>query len=85
MLSKLEVTMATPTMSNARKPDHQLSSCFIDTVPDSLVGIYRSIDNFAQVSKYGGGMGMYLGKVRARVDPSAASRVLPAASSAGFA
>lgn len=65
MLSKLEVTMATPTLSNARKPDHQLSSCFIDTVPDSLMGIYRSIDNFAQVSKYGGGMGMYLGKVRA--------------------
>ena len=65
MLSRLEVTMATPTLSNARKPDHQLSSCFIDTVPDSLVGIYRSIDNFAQVSKYGGGMGMYLGKVRA--------------------
>ncbi|MFQ6941969.1 MAG: ribonucleoside-diphosphate reductase subunit alpha [Collinsella intestinalis] len=65
MLSKLEVTMATPTLGNARKPDHQLSSCFIDTVPDSLVGIYRSIDNFAQVSKYGGGMGMYLGKVRA--------------------
>ena len=65
MLSKLEVTMATPTLSNARKPDHQLSSCFIDTVPDSLVGIYRSIDSFAQVSKYGGGMGMYLGKVRA--------------------
>ena len=64
-ISKLEITMATPTMSNARKPDHQLSSCFIDTVPDSLIGIYRSIDNFAQVSKYGGGMGMYLGKVRA--------------------
>lgn len=65
MLSKLEVTMATPTLSNARKPHHQLSSCFIDTVPDSLEGIYRSIDNFAQVSKFGGGMGMYLGKVRA--------------------
>ena len=66
MLSKLEVTMATPTLSNARKPHHQLSSCFIDTVPDSLEGIYRSIDNFAMVSKYGGGMGMYLGKVRAK-------------------
>lgn len=65
ILSKLEITMATPTMSNARKPSHQLSSCFIDTVPDSLTGIYRSIDNFAQVSKFGGGMGMYLGKVRA--------------------
>lgn len=66
MLSRLEVTMATPTLSNARKPHHQLSSCFIDTVPDSLEGIYRSVDNFAQVSKYGGGMGMYLGKVRAK-------------------
>lgn len=65
LLSKLEVTMATPTLSNARKPSHQLSSCFIDTVPDSLIGIYRSIDNFAQVSKFGGGMGMYFGKVRA--------------------
>ena len=65
LLSKLEVTMATPTLANARKPYHQLSSCFIDTVPDSLEGIYRSIDNFAMVSKFGGGMGMYFGKVRA--------------------
>lgn len=65
LLSSLEVTMATPTMSNARKPCHQLSSCFIDTVPDSLEGIYRSIGNFSQVSKFGGGMGMYFGKVRA--------------------
>ena len=65
MLSRLEVTMATPTLSNARKPYHQLSSCFIDTVPDSLDGIYRSVDNFAKVSKFGGGMGLYFGKVRA--------------------
>lgn len=65
MLSTLKVTMATPTLANARKPYHQLSSCFIDTVPDSLNGIYRSIDNFAKVSKFGGGMGMYFGKVRA--------------------
>ena len=66
MLSKLEVTMATPTTSNARKPYHQLSSCFIDTVPDSLRGIFRSVDNFAEVSKFGGGMGLYFGKVRAK-------------------
>lgn len=65
MLSTLKVTMATPTLANARKPYHQLSSCFIDVVPDSLNGIYRSIDNFAKVSKFGGGMGMYFGKVRA--------------------
>lgn len=65
MLSTLKVTMATPTLSNARKPYHQLSSCFIDTVPDSLDGIYRSIDSFAKISKFGGGMGLYFGKVRA--------------------
>lgn len=69
MLSTLKVTMATPTLSNARKPYHQLSSCFIDTVPDSLDGIYRSIDNFAKVSKFGGGMGLYFGKVRAVGSP----------------
>ena len=63
--SSLKVTVATPTMSNARKPYNQLSSCFIDTVPDTLKGIYRSIDNFAQISKHGGGMGLYFGKVRA--------------------
>lgn len=65
MLSLQKVTMATPTFANARKPYHQLSSCFIDTVPDSLDGIYHSIENFARVSKFGGGMGMYLGKIRA--------------------
>lgn len=65
ILSTLKITVATPTLSNARKPHHQLSSCFIDTVDDSLNGIYKSIDNFAKVSKAGGGMGLYFGKVRA--------------------
>ena len=53
MLSTLKVTMATPTLSNARKPYHQLSSCFIDTVPDSLDGIYRVTGNFAKIKIYG--------------------------------
>ena len=66
ILSLQKVTMATPTLSNARKPYNQLSSCFIDTVPDSLEGIYHSISQFAEVSKLGGGMGMYFGKVRSR-------------------
>lgn len=66
IVSTWKVTMATPTMANARKPLPQLSSCFIDTVPDSLDGIYRSLDNFAKVSKFGGGMGLYFGKVRAQ-------------------
>ncbi|MDY2959595.1 MAG: ribonucleoside-diphosphate reductase subunit alpha [Hornefia sp.] len=66
MMSLHKVTMATPTQSNARKPYHQLSSCFIDTVSDSLDGIYRSVSKFADISKFGGGMGMYFGKVRSR-------------------
>ncbi|HII4458414.1 TPA: ribonucleoside-diphosphate reductase subunit alpha [Clostridium perfringens] len=65
VLSLIKATMATPTMSNARKPFYQLSSCFIDTVDDSLAGIYKSLDNFSKVSKFGGGMGIYMGKVRA--------------------
>lgn len=65
ILASLKATMATPTMSNARKPHHQLSSCFIDTVDDSLEGIFDSVSRFAKVSKFGGGMGMYMGKVRA--------------------
>lgn len=66
VLSNLEMTVATPTLANARKPLHQLSSCFIDTVPDNLWGIYNVDQSFAQVSKHGGGMGIYVGKVRSR-------------------
>ncbi|MBU5454934.1 ribonucleoside-diphosphate reductase subunit alpha [Caproiciproducens sp. MSJ-32] len=69
VLSSLKATMATPTMSNARKPFYQLSSCFIDSIDDSLKGIYKSLDNFAEVSKFGGGMGIYIGKVRASGSP----------------
>ncbi|PRR83579.1 ribonucleoside-diphosphate reductase subunit alpha [Clostridium vincentii] len=69
VLSSLKATMATPTISNARKPFYQLSSCFIDTVEDSLQGIYKTLDNFAKVSKFGGGMGIYLGKIRALGSP----------------
>lgn len=66
VLSKLEMTVATPTLSNAGKPLHQLSSCFIDTVDDSLWSIYNTNAATAQVSKHGGGVGIYLGKVRSK-------------------
>lgn len=65
VMSQLLMTEATPTMSNARKPFNQLSSCFIGTMDDSLESIYQVISSFAQVSKYAGGMGIYIGKVRA--------------------
>ncbi len=65
-LSNLYMTVATPTLANAGKSHGQLSSCFIDTVDDSLQGIYDSNTDIAQLSKNGGGIGVYMGKVRAR-------------------
>ncbi|MFC4618445.1 ribonucleoside-diphosphate reductase subunit alpha [Camelliibacillus cellulosilyticus] len=65
-LSNLYMTVATPTLSNAGKAYGQLSSCFIDTVDDSLIGIFNSNTDVARLSKNGGGIGVYLGKVRAR-------------------
>lgn len=65
-MSNLYMTVATPTLSNAGKPYGQLSSCFIDTVDDSLQGIYDSNTDVATLSKYGGGIGVYMGKVRSR-------------------
>ncbi|QKS70595.1 ribonucleoside-diphosphate reductase subunit alpha [Paenalkalicoccus suaedae] len=64
-LSNLYMTVATPTLSNAGKSYGQLSSCFIDTVDDSLDGIYTSNWDVARLSKDGGGIGLYFGKVRA--------------------
>jgi ribonucleoside-diphosphate reductase alpha chain len=65
-LSNRYQTVATPTMKNAGMSFGQYSSCFIDTVNDSLDSIY--LDNFdvARLSKDGGGIGVYIGKVRAR-------------------
>ncbi|WP_298474301.1 ribonucleoside-diphosphate reductase subunit alpha [uncultured Psychrobacillus sp.] len=65
-MSNLYMTVATPTLSNAGKPHGQLSSCFIDTVDDSLQGIYDSNTDVATLSKFGGGIGVYMGKVRSR-------------------
>ncbi|KZN97015.1 ribonucleotide-diphosphate reductase subunit alpha [Aeribacillus pallidus] len=65
-LSHLYMTVATPTLANAGKSVGQLSSCFIDTVDDSLQGIYDSNTDIANVSKSGGGIGVYLGKIRSR-------------------
>ncbi|HSJ39314.1 MAG TPA: ribonucleotide reductase N-terminal alpha domain-containing protein, partial [Planococcus sp. (in: firmicutes)] len=64
-MSNLYMTVATPTLSNAGKSFGQLSSCFIDTVDDSLDGIYLNNWDIARLSKDGGGLGVYYGKVRA--------------------
>ncbi|NLG59367.1 MAG: ribonucleoside-diphosphate reductase subunit alpha, partial [Gammaproteobacteria bacterium] len=81
-LSNLYMTVATPTLQNAGKVGGQLSSCFIDTVDDSLQGIYDSNTDIARVSKGGGGVGAYMGYVRAagsaiRGVPNSSGGVVP--------
>ncbi|MFK2827006.1 ribonucleoside-diphosphate reductase subunit alpha [Bacillus sp. B190/17] len=65
-LSNLYMTTATPTLANAGKSYGQLSSCFIDTVDDSLQGIFDANTDAANLSKNGGGLGIYLGKIRSQ-------------------
>lgn len=65
-MSGLFMTVATPTLSNAGKNWGQLSSCFVETVDDTLDAIYDSNTDIASLSKNGGGIGVYLGKIRSR-------------------
>ncbi len=64
LISKFEVMLATPTLSNARTPRHQLSSCYIGSTPDNIEGIFDSYTEMALLSKFGGGIGWDWSKVR---------------------
>ncbi|NPA04306.1 MAG: ribonucleoside-diphosphate reductase subunit alpha, partial [Epsilonproteobacteria bacterium] len=65
VISKFEVMVATPTLSNARTSRHQLSSCYIGSTPDNIEGIFDSYKEMALLSKYGGGIGWDWSKLRA--------------------
>ena len=64
--SKGMISLPTPTLLNARTNYHQLSSCFKLNVDDDLRGIYHSVENMSQISKFGGGIGVYMGNVRSK-------------------
>ena len=64
LISKFEVMLATPTLSNARTPRHQLSSCYIGSTPDNIEGIFDSFKEMALLSKFGGGIGWDWNQVR---------------------
>lgn len=64
VLSKFELMCATPTLANARTPNHQLSSCYVGSTPDNIEGIFDSYKDMALLSKYGGGIGWDFSQVR---------------------
>jgi ribonucleoside-diphosphate reductase alpha chain len=65
LISKFEVMLATPTLSNARTNRHQLSSCYIGSSPDNIEGIFDGYKEMALLSKFGGGIGWDWNSIRA--------------------
>ena len=58
---------ATPTLFNAGTKHPQLSSCFlIQMEEDSISGIYNTLKECAQISKWAGGIGLSVHNIRAR-------------------
>jgi len=65
-LSKGLFIHATPTLFNAGTPRPQMSSCFlIANKEDSIDGIYDTVKECAQISKWAGGIGLHIHDVRA--------------------
>ena len=64
--STWKISLPTPTLLNARTNFHQLSSCFKLNVDDDLRAIYHSIENMAQISKFGWWIWVYLWNIRSK-------------------
>lgn len=69
-LSRRLYIHATPTLFNAGTPQNQLASCFLlGGVEDSIEGIFKSLGQCAQISKYSGGIGMNIHDIRSKGMP----------------
>ena len=58
------ISLATPFKRNLRRPNGNTGSCFIGEVGDSLSSILKANSDIGVISKFGGGIGWYFGKVR---------------------
>lgn len=65
LLSLKFMTHATPTLFNAGTKFSQMSSCFLIGTEDSVTGIYKTISDVAQISKWAGGIGVHISNIRA--------------------
>ena len=67
LMSQKFFTHATPTLFNAGTPRPQLSSCYLIAMEDdSIDGIYNTLKDCAQISKYSGGIGLHIHNIRAK-------------------
>ena len=65
VLSKMDFVSSTPTLFNSGTTHSQMSSCYLNTVDDSLSGIFKNYSDNAQLSKWAGGIGTDWTPVRA--------------------
>ena len=70
LMSQKFFTHATPTLFNAGTPRPQMSSCFLVAMKDdSIDGIYDTLKECANISKWSGGIGIHCSNVRANGTP----------------
>jgi ribonucleotide reductase alpha subunit len=66
LMSQKYFTHATPTLFNAGTRRPQLSSCYLVALEeDSLEGIFNTLKDCANISKWAGGIGLHIHNVRA--------------------
>ena len=65
LLSSLEYMCSTPTLFNSGTVHSQMSSCYLNDSPlDSLDDIYKRYSDIALLSKFAGGIGVSLSRLR---------------------
>ena len=65
LMSQKYFTHATPTLFNAGTPRPQLSSCYLLSMEDdSIDGIYNTLKDCANISKWAGGIGLHIHNIR---------------------
>ena len=70
LMSRKFFTHATPTLFNAGTNRPQMSSCFLVAMKDdSIEGIYDTLKECAQISKWSGGIGIHASNIRASGTP----------------
>ena len=70
LMSQKYFTHATPTLFNAGTNRPQMSSCFLLAAKsDSIEGIYDTLKECAQISKWSGGIGLHISNIRANGTP----------------
>jgi len=66
LMSQKYFIHATPTLFNAGTPRPQLSSCYLlGMEDDSIEGIFNTLKECAQISKWAGGIGLHAHNIRA--------------------